>query len=60
MARISMRSVQKSTFEQIFSLYLLAAAAKGVKEKNTRHLQATLSCDLKEVGCDNSNRETNI
>lgn len=33
MARISMRSVQKSTFEQVFSLYLLAAAAKGVKEK---------------------------
>lgn len=33
MARISMRSVQKSTFEQIFSLYLSAAAAKGVKEK---------------------------
>ena len=33
MARISMRSVQKSTFEQIFSLYLSAAAAKGVKDK---------------------------
>lgn len=33
MARISMRSVQKSTFEKIFSLYLSAAAAKGVKDK---------------------------
>ena len=33
MARISMRSVQKSTFEQTFSLYLSAAAAKGVKDK---------------------------
>ena len=32
MARISMRSVQQSTFEQIFSLYL-SAAAKGVKDK---------------------------
>ena len=33
MARISIRRVQKSIFEQIFSLYLSAAAAKGVKDK---------------------------